>query len=382
MNRVALIVLVHNLTGQPAAVALLLLAQLLPRALLLPLGGVLADRLPKRRLMIATDLLRAVAAAGFIIAPALPTPTAAVIYIYTLMIGLQVLTSFFRPARSAVIPALVPAERLGAANALVGIVAQTAMLLGPALGGLLMLGAGVNGVFLINAGTFLVSAACLQAMHFVEPAGRGARRGALIADLREGGAVVRGSALLQACVATMALVGVANLCLQVTMVDLLTTALGRPAEALGILLTLVGLGMLAASWPTAWALRRYSPILLLVLSIGLLGLVTLVIGLTTSFVLAAIAFAANGILSTVADITSDTTIGRLAPPDRVGRVFGLHQWVLTLGHITGVACGGALPYLLGTPATVACVGGAVSVLGLLSALRAAGTPVRELASSS
>src|SRR5215213_7939957 len=82
MNRVALIVLVHNLTGQPAAIALLMLAQLLPRALILPVGGVLADRWPKRRLMIGTDLLRAIASTGFVLAPALPTPTLALTYIY------------------------------------------------------------------------------------------------------------------------------------------------------------------------------------------------------------------------------------------------------------------------------------------------------------
>jgi MFS family permease len=381
MNRVALIVLVHNLTGQPAAIALLMLAQLLPRALILPVGGVLADRWPKRRLMIGTDLLRAIASTGFVLAPALPTPTLALTYIYGLMIGLQVLTSLFKPARSAAIPALVAPERLGPANATIGIASQMAMLVGPALGGLVLLGTGVNGVFLVNAATFLVSAVFLWAMRLAEPGSGHAQRRSILADLREGGAVVRGNAILQACIAGFALVGAANLCLQVTMVDLLTTALGRPAETLGVLLTLVGLGMLAGTWPTAWALQHFGPILLLGTSVALLGLDTLAIGITASFVLAAAAFAANGILTAMADITSETTIGRIAPSDRVGRVFGLHQWVLTLGHIAGVIGGGVLPFLIGTHATVVGFGGVVAALGLLNALRVHGVHARNLASS-
>ena len=95
----------------------------------------------------------------------------------------------------------------------------------------------------------------------------------------------------------------------------------------------------------------------------------------------AAAFAINGILNAGADITSETTIGRLAPANRVGRVFGLHQWVLSLGHVVGVVCGGTLPYLIGAPATVACVGGAVAILGVLNALRAVGTRARKLAPS-
>jgi len=84
------------------------------------------------------DLVRAIIAAGFLLAPALPTPTLAVIYIYTLVVGLQIFTSLFNPARSAVVPALVPTPHLGAANAMIGIVAQAAMLIGPAIGGLLL----------------------------------------------------------------------------------------------------------------------------------------------------------------------------------------------------------------------------------------------------
>lgn len=356
LNRVGLIVLVYSLTGQTAGVAVLLLAQMIPRALILPFGGVLADRLPKRRLMLATDLARAALALAFALVPLLPSARAGLWFTYGVVVALQVCTSLFNPARSAAIPGLVPAEALGSANALVGVVGQAAMLLGPAIGGLIVVAWGVNAVFATNAATFLFSALLLWLMRLDEPARGTARRRPVLAELREGASAVAASRPLQACLASFALVGGANLCLNVTIVELLVGPLGRTSASLGLLLTLVGLGMIAASVPSAWVLRALPALPLLIGAVFLLGLDTSLIGLATSYSLVAVAFVANGFLTAAADVICETSIQRLAPPDRLGRVFGLHQWTMTLGYVCGAACGGFVPLLIGTPATLIAVG--------------------------
>lgn len=367
MHRVGLIVLIYQLTGQPAAVAALFLAQLIPRALLLPLGGVLADRFPKRRLMLGADLVRASLVLGFIATALLPQSAIRVASIYALVATLQVLTSIFNPARSATIPALVPEESLGSANALVETFAQIAMLLGPTLGAAILLPFGPDGVFIANAVTFLISAAFLFVMRLDEPARQGVQRKSILHDLREGAEAVRQSRPLRACIVGFAVVGALNLCLQATMVDLLARHLGRPAAATGTLLTLVGIGLLLGTWPTAWLLERVPPLTLLAASVGLLGLDTALIGLAPSFAVVAAAFVINGVLTIAADLVSQTTLGKLAPAAQRGRVFGFQQWILTLGYLVGTVLGGALPLLLGTPATIAACGlGASIAVALVS----------------
>jgi MFS family permease len=263
--------------------------------------------------MLLADLARAILALGFLAAPVISRSTLSVAYIYALVVALQGLTSIFNPARSAAIPALVPAERLGAANAVVETFAQMAMLLGPTIGAAMLLWSGPNGVFVANALTFLVSAVFLAAMRLVEPPRRGEQRKSVGRELREGAEVVRQSFPLKVCIGGFALVGALNLCLQATMVDLLARELGRPAAVTGTLLTLVGVGLLLGTWPTVWLMKRGSALAILAVSIGLLGLDTALIGLAPSFAVVLVAFVANGVFSVAADLTSQITIGHLAP---------------------------------------------------------------------
>src|SRR5919199_3661445 len=124
INQVALIILVYQLTGQQAAVALVLVAQLLPRAIILPFGGLLADRYPKRRLMLGTDLAQAALAASLL----LVATARDLWWVCTAVMLMQGLAAIFTPARSAAIPALVPREHLGAANAVNGLAGEGALL--------------------------------------------------------------------------------------------------------------------------------------------------------------------------------------------------------------------------------------------------------------
>ena len=113
MNRVALLVLAYRLTGSALAVALIQLATLLPRVIVSPFGGVLVDRHPKRALMIALDLLRAILATSLI-----PADRSGQLWFAgAALLLLHSLASVFNPARGAILPAIIPRAQLGPANA-------------------------------------------------------------------------------------------------------------------------------------------------------------------------------------------------------------------------------------------------------------------------
>lgn len=135
-----------------SALAALSVAVALPYALIAPLSGVWADRLPHKTLMVAADLGRALVVFGLVFAPNLST-------ILVLVFVRGIFSTFFGPARQAMIASVVPQDDLLAANSLSQLSFQLTKILGPVLGGLLVAAVGSRAAFLVNALTFLVSAA-------------------------------------------------------------------------------------------------------------------------------------------------------------------------------------------------------------------------------
>lgn len=138
----------------PRALAALSIAVALPFAVIAPLSGVWADRLPRKTLMVAADLGRTLVVLGLVFAPNLAT-------VLVLVFVRGVFSTFFGPARQATIAAVVPQADLLAANSLSQLSFQLSKILGPVLGGLLVAAVGPRAAFLVNAATFLVSAAFL-----------------------------------------------------------------------------------------------------------------------------------------------------------------------------------------------------------------------------
>lgn len=153
-NTLAIYALVASLTGSSMALGAVFIAKTLPWALASPLAGVLVDRLDRRRLMIASDLTRAVIVLGFLTVERIGRVE--VIFVLT---ALQVIIgAVFEPARSAVIPSITNDRELLTANALSSITWSIMLVAGAALGGLATQWFGVEAVFLIDSSTYLISA--------------------------------------------------------------------------------------------------------------------------------------------------------------------------------------------------------------------------------
>ena len=159
-NFVALLQVIARFSMKAQTMGLLLIIQALPFVLLSPLAGFLADRFDRRKVMIFSDLGRALIVLGFIF---IDDPKW--FWILYVLAALQFsLASFFEPARSALISNVVKGEDLISANALSSATWSVMFTLGAALGGLLTFLLPLKIAFVLNAATFLLSAGCLTSI--------------------------------------------------------------------------------------------------------------------------------------------------------------------------------------------------------------------------
>ena len=163
---VVLYSLLLQITGRAESIGFTLALQLLPQLFVSPMAGVLNDRISRQRVMIFTDVARAV-----IIAAMLFTQTVDRIpLLYVLLVLETVMWAFFEPGRSATVPNIArnDEERL-VANTLGGVTWAVAFFLGSSLGGFMAAAFGRNFVFIFDAVSFLFSAWLISRMRFAEP---------------------------------------------------------------------------------------------------------------------------------------------------------------------------------------------------------------------
>ena len=187
---VALAFAVLELTGSAADLGLVFAAFALPRVLFTLAGGVWSDRLPRQRVMVACDLLRAGAQA--VMSTLLITGNAEIWQLMAFAVVMGSAAAFFMPASIGLMPQIVGAKRLQEANALMSISQSATHIFGPLLSGLIVATIGAGWAFAIDGASFLVSAAFLVAMRI--PAAEPARTASL--RVRAGRWLARGGVAL------------------------------------------------------------------------------------------------------------------------------------------------------------------------------------------
>ncbi|HEV2761991.1 MAG TPA: MFS transporter [Pyrinomonadaceae bacterium] len=167
-NTVALYTLVLELTGSGRAVGLVLVARFLPSVFAGPLAGVIADRLNRRRVMIVSDLLRAVVVLGFLFV----RRPEQLWMVYALTVLQLALSTFFEPARSAAVPSVVSPREIVAANAISSVTWSVMLTLGAAVGGVITGWFGTDAAFVLDSATYLGSAALIAGIRLPKRAPR------------------------------------------------------------------------------------------------------------------------------------------------------------------------------------------------------------------
>ena len=162
--------LLLQLTGHASSVAMALVLQVIPQTLAGPTAGVVNDRVKRRHVMIAADLIRFV----IVLAMLLVRSRSMVWLVYPLLLAETTMAAFFEPARSAVIPNISKEGEILVANTLSSATWSVNLLIGASVGGVVAAFLGRDAAFVLNAFSFLASAMLISGMHFAEPHADGA----------------------------------------------------------------------------------------------------------------------------------------------------------------------------------------------------------------
>jgi MFS family permease len=161
----AIYTLLLQFTGHASSVALALMLQVIPQTLVGPTAGVVNDRLRRKHVMIAADLIRF----AVVLAMLLVRSRAMVWLVYPLLLAETTMAAFFEPARSAVIPNIVSDGEVLVGNTLSSATWSVNLMIGASVGGVVAAFFGRDAVFILNALSFLLSAVLIRGMHFHEP---------------------------------------------------------------------------------------------------------------------------------------------------------------------------------------------------------------------
>lgn len=356
--------------GGPAAVGLVGLIRLVPAALLAPFVSLLADRLPRVAVMMASDLVRCalMLAAAATIATEGPAPV-----VYALVTVSAVAGTLFRPAKSALLPALVasPAE-LTAANVASSTLESIGMFLGPAIGGALLAVSSTSVVFAANGLTFLWSAMLVLGLRSHEPA---RERPAPV----PAGPAERGSSALLAGIVTIArepmlrtlvglygsqtlVAGAVNVLVVVTAFEVLDL----DEAGVGLLYAAVGIGGLLGGLVALVLAARGRLARDFGIGLVLFGVPLVLVGGVPVSVVAVVAFAVIGIGNSIVDVNALTIMQRAVPDAVLGRALGALDGLMLATLGLGSALAPALIAVIGPEAALVATGALLPVLVLLT----------------
>jgi MFS family permease len=358
MQLVALGWHVYLLTESPLFLGLIGLARAVPVFAFALVGGVVADRADRRRVMIAAN------AAALVFSALLGLLTIAGVASVWALLALALLTaasfSFEMPARQSLMPELVPREHMVNAIGLNAASFNAAGVVGPALAALVIGWLGIGAAYLINAASFL---AVILATRMIHPlsAREGAVPGGMLQPLLEGIGYVRRSRVVLALLLTVAVASLLSRPYVQLMPVFARDVLGGDERTLGLLLAASGVGALIGSLLVAF-LGAFPGRGLVLLGAGaLLGLTLLLFAgsrwIAPSLVLSGLA----GLTSTYYLATTNSMLQSTAPPALRGRVISLYSLVVMGFMPLGSMLLGASGSLIGVPLTVA-LGGLVTLL--------------------
>jgi hypothetical protein len=354
---VALAWQVYQISNVPTALSIVGVAWTLPLVVFLLLGGVLTDRYDRRWLMVGADLVRAAAVCGLGVLSV--TGALQLWHVVALIAFVGAGDAFFNPASTAIVPDLLPSRFLPQANALQGLVRPLMIrLVGPALGGFVVAAVGPGSAFLVDAGSFIVSAAAVLAIR-VRPARQVSSHGLrqAIAEMQEGFRFVWANpwcwaTLVSAMFSLLVFIGP----VQVLLPYLVKNDLHLGPEALGTIFAVSGVGAVLAAMvvgqlgiPRLRITVMYAAWAFGVALLAGYGVMTaLWQGLVVAFATAA--------LFEIGSIIWTTLLQELVPRELLGRVSSL-DWLVSTGLVpVSFALTGPVAGWLG-PGTTMVIGG-------------------------
>lgn len=364
MQTVAQGLLVLELTGSGTALGLVTAVQALPVLFLAPVGGVVADRFPKRTVLVAVQAASGILA--LILGGLVATGAIQVWMVYLLAVGLGLVKAVEAPARQSFVLEMVDSDTLVNAVSLNSTQVNLARVIGPSLAAALIATVGIAACFLVNGVSYFAVVATLVAMragelHLAPRASRA--RG----QLREGWRYVRSSPVLRTILLMMALIGMFTYEFTVSLPLFAEQTFGRGANGYAAMTAMLGLGAVIGGLYTAGRAPRDPG--WLVWTAGMFGLAVGLTALAPTLPLALIALVGVGFCSIRFTSLANSTLQLESAPEMRGRVMAM--W--TMAFLGSTPVGGPLIGAIGEH-----IGPRWALaVGALAALAAAGIGASE-----
>ncbi len=392
MQSVAQSWLVYRLTGSSLLLGTVGFATQIPVFLLAPIGGAVADRRSRHRILIATQSAAMVLALG--LAALTLSGRVEVAHILGFSVLLGVVNAFDIPTRQAFVVEMVGREDLANAIALNSSMFNGARIIGPAVAGILVGAIGEAWCFLANGLSFLAVIASLLAMR-VPPRPAAVRRGSALAETAEGFRFVARTGAVRALLVLLGVVSVTAMPYAVLMPIFADRILGGGARGLGILMGASGIGALLGALVLAGRRRLRGLGHWVAAACAGFGVALGLFALSRSFWLSALLLVPVGFSMMVQMAGSNTLVQAMVPDALRGRVMAVYAMMFMGMAPLGALLAGWLADRIGAPATVASGGACCVVAAAVFATRlprlrqqareliiaqqmAAGTPAEQL----
>lgn len=363
LSLVALMLYVADTAGQALAVALLLLVGDLAPALLSPLAGAVSDRWDRRRVMIVCELVQA----GILAAIAFSLPPLPLLLV---LVGARAIAGHvFLPASRAAVATLVRPGDQAAANSALGLATNGGEAVGPLVAAALFPLVGIQGVLLVDAASFLLSALVLLRLPQLPPSaeeGDGAGSRSLLGGARDGVAYLWREPALRIIGLGFCAVVAFNGIDDVALVVLAKDTFDAGDSAAGILLAAAGIGLFAGYALLARWSAQASMLWLLVAGFAISSIGNLLTGLAWAVAAAFTLQTIRGLGIAAMDVATNTLLPRLVPDAMLGRVFGNLYGAIGLAAGVSYVAGGLLLDATSAPTTflIAGAGGTLATVAV------------------
>src|SRR5438876_2169863 len=347
--------------------------QFLPVMLLSLFGGVLADRMPKRTVLLFTQSFAMLQAAVLWILVATGEVRLWHVLVLATLLGLT--NSIDMPTRQAFVVEMVGREDLPNAIALNSSLFNLARIVGPGIGGIIIAWMGVAPLFLLNAISFIPVIIGIALIDLSDLYAQGKRSVAIQkADtakqstwqsLREGLAYVVHTPSILLIIAVVGIVSLFGINFNVVLPLFATSVLHTGAEGFGFISSAFGLGSLLSALWLAWSNRKPSIQYLLVSAI-VFCVVTALFAISQFYALSLVLIAGVGFAMIAFSATANTTVQTVAPDHLRGRVMSVYMLVFAGSIPFGNLITGGLAHLYGAPVALL-VGAGVSLVAVISA---------------
>jgi MFS family permease len=329
--------LIFDLTHSSTAVGITMALQFLPMLLFGLHAGAVADRVPKRRILLTTQALNAAATATLAAITVAGVTKAADVYAFALVSGM--IFAFDVPARQAFVTEVVPADRLRAAISLTAAVFQATRLIGPAIASLLIVSVGTGWVFAVNAACYLgptIGLLMLRPADLRTAPAASRARGTVLEAVR----YLRGRPEALWTIFLVGMLGTFGLNFPVVLTAMAKSAFGGDASTYGLFNIVLGLGSAAGAVLAGAGSRPRTPTI--VGAAAVFGILQAAAALAPGIAVFLTLLAAMGFVNLVCQAMANSSVQLAVDPELRGRVMGLYMLVFIGGTPIGAPIVGAV----------------------------------------